>query len=613
MDRRKAAPPRALTAGAAVLLPLLLLVLERLICLQRLAALPLSGGWGGEYLLLLCPALLLWALLGRLWAVWLAEGVPLLLLALVSHYKQLINGTPLELGDLSLLSGAGEILGFALPQARLTLPTALCLGAYVLIAGLLITFGRSLRPGRGLRLGALGAGAALGLVLGLARPVPANTRSCGPALRLYAAWAEDLARPEGREADPAVLEAIRARVETAEPPRPAPATAEDGAPEEAKEPVFPTVIFLMSESFFDVTELPGVHFRADPLENFHALAREGSTGSFLSPTYCGGTGYVEIEVLTGLCSGLLRGGDTLTSLPEERYRGLPCLTDVFAAQGYRCDFVHSYNEKLYNRAVIYDAFGFDRRLFADDFPPDAPHAGGFLSDMALTRQILSLLEEGGDRRQMIFSVSMENHQPYYAGKFEEEAKCGLSSPLLDGEELAVLDCYVHGLEDADEALGALVKALQAREEPVMLVFWGDHRPNLGLPDGRNIYADLGCCPGSDTEAWGPEELRSMLSTDYLIWTNYAPPREERTESSTLLGLHVLEELGFPLTDWFRWLRLELDGNYLMYRPRLYVDGAGEAMDAVPPEQRERMRAFAAAVSDMVYGENSLFRRHRGER
>ncbi len=612
MAKGKVRAPGALPAAVLALLPFLLLVLERLICLQRPAALLSSGGRGGEYLLLLCPALLFWALLGRLWAIWLAEGIPLLLLALVSHYKQLINGTPLELGDLSLLSGAGEILGFALPQARLTLPTVLCLGGYLLILGLLIAFGRFLRPGRALRLGVLGCGAALGLVLGVLRPVPANTRGCGPALRLYTAWAEDLARPEGRTADPAVLEAIRARVETAEAPRPARVPAE-GKSEEATEPTFPTVIFLMSESFFDVTELPGLHFRTDPLENFHALAREGRTGPFLSPTYCGGTGYVEMEVLTGLCSGLLHGGDTLTSLPEERYRGLPCITDVFAAQGYCCGFVHSYNEKLYNRAVIYDAFGFDRRLFADDFPPDAQHAGGFLSDMALTGQILTLLEEGGGRRQMIFSVSMENHQPYYAGKYPEEAECGLSSPLLDGEELAVLNCYVHGLEDADRALGALVKALKAREEPVMLVFWGDHRPNLGLPDGRSVYADLGCCPGSDTEAWGPDELKSMLSTDYLIWTNYAPPGEGRTESSTLLGLHVLEELGFPLTDWFRWLRLELDGNCLLYRPRLFVEGTGEARDAVPPEQRERMRAFAAAVSDMVYGDNALFRRHRGER
>ena len=362
----------------------------------------------------------------------------------------------------------------------------------------------------------------------------------------------------------------------------------------------------MSESFFDVTTLPGVSFETDPLETYHALAADHPSGKFLSSTYCGGTAYVEMEVLTGLCSGLLRSGDNLTSLPDERYRSLPCISDVFAAQGYELTFLHSYNSRLYNRAVIYDAFGFDRILFDDSFPEDADRQGSYISDPALSEMLLSLLAEEHDRPQMIFTVSMENHQPYSAAKFGEPCASGLKSDLLEEDELAVLDAYVRGLEDADRGLKLLTDALRDSDEPVMLVFWGDHRPNLGMSDGRNIYEELGQCSGTDTEAWGPEELAEMLSTDWLIWTNYPLEAEDRTESCTMLGLHVLETLGFELTDYYRWLKLVADGRYLLYRPRLFADAAGRFYRETPEVYEKLMKSYAAVVYDVVYGDCSLF-------
>ncbi len=65
---------------ALLLLPALLLALGRYLGLQRFDALWSTPGWWAEYLLLLCPALLFWALFDRAWVVWRAGGVPLLLL-----------------------------------------------------------------------------------------------------------------------------------------------------------------------------------------------------------------------------------------------------------------------------------------------------------------------------------------------------------------------------------------------------------------------------------------------------------------------------------------------------------------------------------------------------
>lgn len=51
----------------------------------------------------------------------------------------------------------------------------------------------------------------------------------------------------------------------------------------------PDIIFVTSESFFDVTRLPGLTFSQDPLPNFHRLSETCTNGPFLSNTYGGGT------------------------------------------------------------------------------------------------------------------------------------------------------------------------------------------------------------------------------------------------------------------------------------------------------------------------------------
>ena len=607
--------PAGFLLGAAFLLlePLLLLLLSRFLYLQGFSGLLRSGDWLPEYLLLLLPAALLWAVFDRAWVLWLAEGLPLLLLTLVSYYKQLLSGVPLLLRDLGMFSGAGEILGFAFPQLRMSGPTLAALLGWLVLLTLLVTLPlRGTRGGKGLRLSALGLGVLLFLGLFVLRLPPETDGRCGPSLVLYRSWAQGKTREAALGADEEALGLLREQLASAPSPTAEVPEPENGTENGTAKPK-PTVIFLMSESFSDVTKLPGVSFERDPLPRFHALSREGRTGDFLSLTYCGGTGYVEMEVLTGLCSEFLRSGDTLTSLPDEAYPQLPCIGDVFLREGYGLTFLHSYNDKLYNRAVIYGAFGFDPVLFEDSFPPDAERRGGYLSDLALSREIISLLEKPSDAPRMIFAVSMENHQPYNAGKYGESCRSGLRCEGLAPEEQEVLDAYVHGVEDADEALGLLTDYLAQREEPVLLVFWGDHLPNLGLADGRNVYQSLGLYEDPDTTHWEPELLRRMLSTDYLIWRNTAAAPEVRTESSTLLGLHVLEELDFPLTDYYAWLREQVDGRLLLWRPRLFVDGEEAVYADIPEARRKSMRLYAAAVYDLVYGDGGLFApQRRGE-
>ncbi len=277
------------TALTILLLPALLLLLSRCLGLQRFLALADMPGWRAEYLLLLAPALLLWACFDRAWAVWLAEGIPLLLLSLVNLFKLRLNGAPLELGDFSLLSGAGEIVSFALPQLQLDPATAAALLLWAVWLAVLILLRKHLCLGGRLRLIPLLAGAALAAALLTGFAAPEDPAGAGPALRLYAEWSASMAERRKGGPDEAALAEIREQLSAPSPspsPSPAPTPAGESAaapvsapePTPEPEPVVPTVIFLMSESFFDVTELPGIRFERDPLETFQALAETQPSG-----------------------------------------------------------------------------------------------------------------------------------------------------------------------------------------------------------------------------------------------------------------------------------------------------------------------------------------------
>ena len=54
--------------------------------------------------------------------------------------------------------------------------------------------------------------------------------------------------------------------------------------------VQPNIIVAQSESFYDLTRLPGLQYERDPLENFHALESEGISGTFHSHYLGYGTG-----------------------------------------------------------------------------------------------------------------------------------------------------------------------------------------------------------------------------------------------------------------------------------------------------------------------------------
>ena len=582
---------------------------------------------------------LIFSLTRRLWIGALATGAFCTTLAFVNYFKCRINAAPLILSDFTLAKDLGNIAGFAKSKYVLTFSLILAIVLTVLAAGALVFLDLRLKKHytrRG-KLGALSVSLTLALIVFL---TPAFTSfsaavsrdrvtqeerndSFGVFYGLYCAYAsvqantvrysaEDIAslldtpviqpdEPENPDPEPEP-EPDRSMPETAAQP-------DEPEPPAEEEPVLPNVIFVMSESLFDITRLPNLEFSEDPLPTYHKLAEYCTSGSFMTPAYCGGTAYVEMEVLTGLTSYLLKENDTLTSLPTELYGTLPTIKSVFDENGYDSVFFHSHTNVLYNREPNYNAMGFGKVLFSDACGEDAEQKGGFVSDKAFAEKIISLFEERDkDKPLFMLNVSMENHQPYRADKYDEPSGIAMESPYLDEENMAIVDSYVMGARDADESLRILVDYFSAQEEPVMLIFWGDHLPNLNLTDGQSIFTKLGYNSSMMTTDWGPEELAPMLSTEYVIWTNYEKPEDvvpDHTESCTFLGLHVLQRIGLARSPYFAWLEQNVDPYMTLYRARLFVDADGVPYREVPEQYQTMLEAYRLMEYDLVYGEQRI--------
>ena len=556
------------------------------------------------YLALLFALLLVERLSTSLFLAGLATMAPCLMLAIASYLKLTANGVPLLLSDLTMIGQAAEITGFLSPEMGLGAGTVQAVLIALVLLALAFFWTRPIH--RQLWWKRLLTAAVMGGALVLTLMFPAT----GAMLDEAAAGANQATRNERLGVLAGMYAAARQNAMT-EPGE----YSEDNmnrivlqisanAHRVATPEVRPNVILLMSESFFDPTRLPNVTYSTDPVANFHELGRTFPSGSFLSNTYAGGTGNVEMEVLTGVSSHFLEEDEVLTTISAEgAYERIPSIVKAFANQGYKTTYVHSHTNALYSRTDHLPALGFQTVVFREDFKTETVNAGYYASDDCWADEIIARFEDKGEDPIFLYALSMENHQPYAGNKFAEPSPVEVTTDLLEGEHLGMFDSLIHGLYDADQSLGKLVDYFSSVDEPTILVFFGDHLPRPSFGDGDTLYDRLGYSTSADTLTWSPEELKYMLSTDYLVWYNYNVDFEVPQDlSATGLGTQLLSWTKLPKPLYFSWIDTVME-NMLMYRDRLFVAADGTPSHEIPEEFSGIMKRYETIVYDILYGES----------
>lgn len=554
--------------------------LDRLELLQAYDANPLTTA-----LNMLAPVLLIWLfyfLTRRAWAGYLGSFLPTIGVAVVNYYKIGLRGDPFLASDLWLAAEAGGIVGrYDLEVTNLLLLALASLAGGLLFAALLMPGGALGRRERGF--GALSCLALLAVAI--AGPYSSQSAYSGTGTSVF--YIHPWSAQEtfvARGSTYSFLHSIQDMFPDLPPGyRRERAEAELGRYPDSDIPEGQkvSVMGIMLEAFCDLTDFaplagqPGV---AELYAPWHALEERSVSGSLLTNIFAAGTVDTEWGFLTGYSThGAFRG-------PVSSY------VWYLREQGYQTFGSHPYYGWFYDRERINQYLGFQDYWFREN------HYGALVdewtaeedSDRLVAGELLGQLKERvQDGPCFSFSVTYQNHGPYDLDASNWNVYLTPEGSGLTEESCNVLNNYLSGLATTIEAMTGLTQELEAMDEPVVLVLFGDHKPWLGHWESVYQELDIPFYDGS------PQGFANYYATPYLIWANSAAKEALGRDftgvggdfSPCFLMQEVFDQCGWEGPGFMKLAREMRDITPMLHASDLFwLDGApadtleGEALD-----------------------------------
>ena len=284
----------------------------------------------------------------------------------------------------------------------------------------------------------------------------------------------------------------------------------------------PTIIYVMNESYWDVSELEqyGIKFDTDVSANLHALQQTSAYGRAYSPSFGGGTCDVEFEALTGYSVSFLPSG----SKPYQQHVTKPmfALPSYLKTQGYQTAAVHCFWARYWSRDTAYPNLGLDDFISLEDMhgvTKVRKHywTSGLVTDDSMADQIIGQYEKmkaSSDEPVFLHAVTMQNHTNYNKDNYPDDQRVKvLEHPAgMKASTVGALEDFATGIRDADAMLGKLTAYFSQVDEPVILVFWGDHYNPID--SNYDVYTTTGYASDSSADP-------RLHQTTLLMWSNYS--------------------------------------------------------------------------------------------
>ncbi len=310
-----------------------------------------------------------------------------------------------------------------------------------------------------------------------------------------------------------------------------------GQPEE-----LPTVVAIMNESFTDMQSVGDVEFTPDNLPFLHSLQESGEViwGTAYSSVYGGNTCNSEYEFLTGNTTAFLPTG----SKPYQQYvdSDQTALPSILKSYGYRCVAVHPGNRDAWSRDTAYPYLGFDEFIDVSAFDVDRTLTHRLTSDVSTYDQLIYEYENRQEEPLFLFGVTIQNHGGYEDENFQTTVRVKEAAG-----EYPQTEQYLSLTKKSDQALEYLLDYFSQREDPVVVLFFGDHWPNLE----EEYLTDL---LGTDSTSLGLEDMMREYQVPFVIWANY-PLEGQEIEAVSLNYLSglLLRAAGLEGTDYTKFL------------------------------------------------------------
>lgn len=280
----------------------------------------------------------------------------------------------------------------------------------------------------------------------------------------------------------------------------------------------PNIVMIMSEAFSDISNSESINFDeyGDPLEFYNQFINRDDviSGHIVVPNFGGGTSDTEFDVLTGCSTKYIDSSQVSYNFIRKPMEAMPRLLKNI---GYDTLAIHPGYGWFYNRTNVYKNMGFDDFIYLEeDFEPSTQNKGGYISDEVTTQSIIDNFEnhvKNNDDPLFEFCVTIQNHGPYEE-KYEN-LKTNFSTDIqLTDDEKAIYSGYFQGIDDADAQIETLVNYFESIDEPVVLIFFGDHLP--GFSNGMSYFSQFR--PDIDLNGNQWQQMKAY-ETPFFIWAN----------------------------------------------------------------------------------------------
>lgn len=283
----------------------------------------------------------------------------------------------------------------------------------------------------------------------------------------------------------------------------------------------PNIIFVQLESYFDPTEVEWLRFSEDPIPNLRELYKNYSSGYFKVPSVGAGTANTEFEVLTGMNMRFFGPGE----YPYKTYvktNVLESAATALTSLGYGAEALHNNGGNFYSRAKVYNDMGFDHYTSKEFMNILKTTPKGWATDDILVPNIMESMDttEGQD---FVFTVSVQGHGDYPTEPTLENPEIKVTGVEDEGKRNA-WEYYVNEVHEMDKFVGELIEAVENRNEPSVVVFYGDHLPTLGL-EAKDLKG------------------KYLYNTNYVIWDNIGLQKKDGNIAAYQIMADVFDRLG----------------------------------------------------------------------
>ena len=282
----------------------------------------------------------------------------------------------------------------------------------------------------------------------------------------------------------------------------------------------PNIILIQLESFFDSAEAEFFTTSKDPIPTFHSLMKNYSSGYFKVPSVGAGTANTEFEVLTGMNLRYFGPGEyPYKTVAKEQ--PMETVATALKGLGYGAHALHNNDGDFYSRADVFNQMGFDTYTSKEFMNVLQYTENGWAKDEIMTEHILNALDST-EQQDLVFGISVEGHGDYPEEKVIENPEITVSGIEDEGTKNA-WEYYVNHLYETDKFIAELIAKLEEREEPTVLILYGDHLPTMGLQ-----AKDL--------------KSRYLFNTNYVMWDNMGLKKQDRNIPTYQLVASLFEKL-----------------------------------------------------------------------